>query len=139
MNKRKIEQLIPIAMNYLADEKNKIVDKTKKSIKSEYNSYLAAFGPSIVQAGILKTLAFYNKMQERKDKPERKDISDFVKDILILNYEIDEKLKGKDLIDIYFEKLKNKTEPEKRTFNSRILEAITACKLAVSTYKIEKD
>lgn len=70
MNKREIEKQIPIAIdlidefmkkrNFKKDDKED--DKKLKGIAKEYKGYISNFGASIIQSGLLSTVAFLKQM-----------------------------------------------------------------------------
>ncbi|WP_061316373.1 type III-B CRISPR module-associated protein Cmr5 [Clostridium botulinum] len=79
MNKREIEKQIPIAID-LIDEFMKIKkflkkddeddEKKLKEIPKEYKGYISNFGASIIQSGLLSTVAFFeaNDAKSKSDK-----------------------------------------------------------------------
>ncbi|MGD1008115.1 MAG: hypothetical protein ABR980_12900 [Ignavibacteriaceae bacterium] len=137
MNKKNVDKLIPYAIAIL-DTNDKIINRQTGKIKGSCGSHMKAFGPAIRQASILKTITFYYKEQNDEDKG-REYIAEYVKDVMVAGKMVNEKYKTKDLLTVYIEEAGAKTILEKRLFNQRILEAIVACKLALITYKDEKD
>ena len=138
MNQKKIDNMIPIALKHLIsphDDFKKIKTHDGK-IKSKYAGYIASFGPSVIQAGIAKTLAFYMK-GENADRPV---IADFVKHVLLEGNDIlADRNKNKKLLNIYLDETNGKTTLQKLNFRDKILEAATACKLAMFTYEMVEE
>ncbi len=133
MNQKRIDEMIPIALNLLEHplESFKEIKKGTK-IKSGYTSAIDAFGPAVVQAGLAKTLAFYMKESEGTD---RRKITAFVKEVI---YPIKNEYKNRNLLDIYIEETRNKSTLEKLRFKDKVLEAITACKLAKLSFELDE-
>lgn len=64
--KKRIEELIPIALEILEDEFK------DNAIPSEYNGYISAFGAGIIQSGLKPTIAIYeNKNAKTKGEKDR--------------------------------------------------------------------
>ena len=65
MSKKEIEKYIPTALQVLQDE------FSSGKIPSAYNGYISSFGASIIQSGLLPTLAlFENKNANTKEDKE---------------------------------------------------------------------
>jgi CRISPR/Cas system CMR-associated protein Cmr5 small subunit len=135
MNQRRIDEMIPVALELLENPKAEF-SKIKKGNKiiSGYSSAIDAFGPAVVQAGIAKTLAFYMKESGGTD---RRKITELVKAVINEIYHFKNEYKEKNLLDIYIEETKDKPTIEKLRFKDKVLEAVTACKLAKLSF--EKD
>lgn len=129
MNQRKIDEMIPFALKLLENPLDEFreIKSTKDKIKSGYASAMDAFGPSITQAGIAKTLAFYMK---ESDGTDRRKIAALVKAVVYKIYPMNEELNTSNLLEIFIKETKNKPTLEKLRFKDKVLEAITACKLA---------
>jgi CRISPR/Cas system CMR-associated protein Cmr5 small subunit len=129
MNQKRIDELIPVALrlleNPLDNFKQMMVDKNK--IKSSYASAIDAFGPSVIQAGLVKTLAFYMKESEGTN---RRAILELIKEVMKKNYPAITNYCDKNLLEIYIEETKNKSTMVQLQFRDKVLEAVTACKLA---------
>ena len=108
--------------------------KKGNKIISGYTSAIDAFGPAIIQAGLARTLAFYMKKSEGTD---RRKIDALVKEVINEVYPLKSEYKNRNLLDIYIQETKNKPTLEKLRFKDKVLEAITACKLAKLSF--EKD
>ena len=113
MHKR-VEKYIPKALEAIVTAKINEGD----TIDSQYNGYIASFGASIRQAGLLATVLFYQ--DDNRAEKERHKIIDAIEHIIE-------------------EKLSAETPPTKET-KMKVLDAATALKLAIRTYaKSEKE
>jgi len=74
MSKRSIEAYIPKALEVLQEH------YPEKTIPSAYNGYISSFGASIIQSGLLPTLALFEN-ENNKDKT-KEDKSVLTKNIL---------------------------------------------------------
>jgi CRISPR-associated protein Cmr5 len=152
---QKIEKLIPHA--FKAVEVVKLVEKHKEKkidyISSQYNGYVASFGASVIQSGLVAAVVFYSQKQSGAEKDRRK----LMAAILEVLKRKHGKLEGepKTLLE-YVLKRCIKTEPpgqgnrnaapvfEKvdwaatRRLKQEILDAATAIKLVIRTYPSEK-
>ncbi|MDO4695789.1 MAG: type III-B CRISPR module-associated protein Cmr5 [Porphyromonas sp.] len=131
MDKRKIQELIPIAMD--AIESVGIVDTTTASFEKVHEGYINALGPNIVQSGLLPTLIFYNKEERElwlkalyymEMKQEGKEMTDpdFT---AIIKLVIDEKAGDLKILA---------TDPGHKKWEKKILEYAVALKLALRTF-----
>lgn len=127
MNNRRIEKMIVPAMKVLAQKDTEIL--TNDKIPSKFNGYIASFGPSVVQAGILQTLAFYER--EDGEGKDRKKITMFIQKTLQAKYP---EVSGKSLLDTLKGKLSSSDSSERIYWKTLILEASVACKLAMRTF-----
>jgi len=135
MNQKRIDELIPVALELLENPKEEFIDiKKGHKIISGYASAIDAFGPAIVQAGLAKTLAFYIKPSEGTDKSK---ITALIKEVFTKIYPMKDEYHNKNLLEIYIAETKDKPTLEKLRFKDKVLEAITACKLAKLSF--EKD
>ncbi|MEM5777457.1 MAG: type III-B CRISPR module-associated protein Cmr5 [Candidatus Aenigmatarchaeota archaeon] len=134
MNQKRIDLMIPEALRLLENplDSFKVMKKDKYKIHSNYVSAIDAFGPSVIQAGILKTLAFYMKNSEGADKSA---ILSLIKEVMKTVYPLKDEWKHKNLLEIYIEETKGKTTIEKLRLKDIILEAATACKLAKLSFE----
>ena len=133
MNKKTIQDLIPKAMQ--AIEGVGIVGKDKK-FKKVHEGYINALGPTIIQSGLLPTLIFYNKDEQRalwlralyymavggEEKMTDKSSTAIIK--LVIGQ------KGGSIEDFYSEERKKKAKEWER----KILEYAVALKLALRTF-----
>jgi len=133
MNKRRVETMIVAAMDLLAGDAG-LVDAEGK-IASRFNGYVASFGPCVVQAGLLQTLAFFG----RADRDEQADAEGRDRKLVV-------RLMGRTLDragyfagtgDSLFENVKAaiRADPARRSrLRALVLEAAVACKLAMRTF-----
>jgi len=142
MNQKRIDEMIPVALQLLENplESFKKMKSDKYKIISGYASAIDAFGPSVIQAGILKTLAFYMKESggtDKKDKTDKRVILELIKEVMKKVYPLRPELEQKNLLEIYIEETREKSTIDKLRLKDIILEAATACKLAKLSF--EKD
>ncbi|WP_456389982.1 hypothetical protein [Hydrogenimonas sp.] len=119
MMRKRIERLIPQAM----DELQMLADKNKK-IPKVYDSYIAAFGPSVITAGLLMTVMFY----EGDDK--KRKINQIFWHLLQTEHQTGNATSLKDYLQ------KRHTDPAVRAC---LLDIAVACKLAVRTFELDKE
>lgn len=110
--RRAVEQYIPEAIK--AIEELKIVNGNDEVAK-QFNGYIASFGASVRQAGLLATVLFYGNANSSAEKEREK----VVKAI--------ELMIGHDII--------NNNSVEKST-RAKVEDAAVALKLAIRTYKL---
>jgi len=129
MNKLKIDEMIIAAMKNIESNKNiKMLENGK--IKSHYYGHVAAFGPSLIQTGLLQCIAFYSK----KDETGRRNILKLMEKILEDTGRINKKPDEKDLFHHLRNQLKDNSYESRKRFTSYMMEACTACKLALRTF-----
>ena len=116
-----IEKLIPNAIKQI----HAIAYNYNGKIPKEYNGYIAAFGPSIIQMGVIPAVAAYSNCNTQKGKNTIK-ICNAIYNLInndngsLLNYVLQD----------------NGVVP---TYKKReIMNAITALKLAIRTFEFEK-
>jgi CRISPR-associated protein Cmr5 len=120
MSKKTIEKYIPEAMRVLKEE------FSKGEIPSAYNGYISSFGASVIQSGILPTLALF----EKKDAPTKEDKSKLTKLILKI---LDNKY-NKTLLEYVLD-----SQDDKLYLKQKILDISIALKLSIRTFKLDKD
>lgn len=122
MNKREIEHYIPLAI-----ESIKKVMETDKNIilPKEFKSYVSSFGASIIQSGLLPTVAFFEN-EGANSEADRKKITEIIFDILKIEYDYNEYK----LLDYLLEN----TNREK-VIREDIENIAVALKLAMRTFK----
>ena len=111
--KRRIENYIPqalAAIEYVKIPKDNMIAKP-------FNGYIASFGASIRQAGLLSTVLFYTNSKNSEE--DRSKIIDAIE------YIIEEKLTSE--------------VTKKREIKLKVLDAATALKLAIRTYPQPKE
>jgi CRISPR-associated protein Cmr5 len=119
MSKKRIEKLIPEVMKVLHQEFPEGV------IPSAYNGYISSFGASIMQSGLLPTLALF----EKKDAPTKEDKSKLTS---IIAKVLD--VKGNITL---LEWVLNSKEDQKY-LKEQILDISVAIKLSIRTFKLDK-
>ena len=129
MNNRRIEKMIVPAMEILKEKDTGILKNDK--IPSKFNGYIASFGPSVVQAGMLQALAFYSR--EDGEGKERKKINALIQKTLIKSEYLKES-KNNSLFDALKEKLNSSNSSERIYWKTLVLEASVACKLSMRTF-----
>lgn len=123
MNRKRIEQMIPIAMDLLKENSLSILNDDKK-LPSNYASYVSSYGPTIRQSGLLQTVTF-------NEKEKREKINSLLALVLTKAGYL-ENTPLKRLID--FVKETSIYYAQKTKLQRLILEAIVACKLAMMTF-----
>lgn len=128
MNKR-INELIPKALEAISDSqiaKNGIVAR-------EYKGYISSMGASIIQSGLLATLAFYSNEQSQAEK-KRLNLLKAIK--LLIASESNVQIR---LLDYILSNTNNgDNKPAVAVYEKSISEALIALKLALRTFKQEK-
>ncbi len=135
----KINNLIPKAIQ--AIENSGIVHDDV--VAKEYKGYISSMGASIIQAGLLATLAFY-----QNDSGKKADSSNLLKAILVLikpnnstetnliKYVIDNSIKPQingNLVSV------GDLDPDKLyVLEEEVSDALIALKLAIRTFKIKE-
>ena len=132
MNKVIIDKMILSAMDILEENTLGILEKDKK-IQSKYYGYIAAFGPSLMQTGLIQCIAFYSKTQTKEDK-DRKKIIQLMEETLERTGRIKKAEHEKNLFQHLKNQLKDAPFYTRKRFTSYIMEACTACKLAIRTF-----
>jgi len=117
MNKKYIDKLIPKAIKSL----NSLVENG--TIDKVYQGYLASFGPTVIQSGLLQTVMFYSA-DEKKNKVI-KIMYKLIKDDLNASQD--------SMKDFLIEEENYK----KISTKNKILEANIACKLSIRTFKLK--
>lgn len=134
----KINNLIPKAM--VAIEESGIANNGV--VEKEFKGYISSMGASIIQAGLLATLAFY-----QNDSGKKADSSNLLKAILILIKTND--TTETNLIKYVINKSKdnvtgnyvsaNDLDPDKiYILEEEVSDALIALKLALRTFKIKE-
>jgi CRISPR-associated protein Cmr5 len=113
--KKRIEEYIPRALEALKTA-NIVVNG---AFNSEFGGYIAAFGPSVIQSGLLPTVAFYSC----KDACLAKDRQKIGVAIL--------RIISQDSKESLLDYINNRTEETKQ----EVLDAVIALKLALRTFK----
>ena len=125
----KINELIPKALE--AIKNSKMADDSNK-VDKEYKGYIASMGASIIQSGLIATLAFYSNEQSGSADKRLKLLDAVIKTFVapdsnekLLQYVLSQTDIGR-----------NKAEKDK--FEKQISNTLIALKLALRTFK-QKD
>jgi len=132
MNKRVVENYIPFAIEAIDEmiEKNNglVVDQEKKILNEVFNGYIATLGASIIQSGLVPSIAFFLN-ENQSSEADRKLVIELVEKILRKDKKLPQK---KDLLTYCFEN--SVDEATEDTINAAI-----AIKLAFRTYSLVKE
>lgn len=109
--RKQIESYIPKALD--AIESLKIAENGE--VPRQFNGYIASFGASVRQAGLLATVLFYSNEQSKSEE-ERKKVVEAIESIIGIS------LSNINNID--------------RTTRSKVEDAAVALKLSVRTFKL---
>lgn len=133
---KRINDLLPAAMDALNESDLIINDKEgDPCILKEYDGYVAAFGPSVLTAGLRVTLAFYTDggRESRKDKTQRIQVLDVLQKIYEKKNSFSESKEG--LLKMSLEA----DETQLRQMKSDLIDCATALKLVMRNFKqVEK-
>ncbi len=122
MSKKSIENYIPKALKVLEEH------YPNKTIPSAYNGYISSFGASIIQSGLLPTLAlFENENNKDKTKEDRSVLTKNILKVLDSSYPDDSLLR----YVIYH-------KGNREILKQNILDISIALKLSIRTFKLEK-
>ena len=119
MSKKSIEKQIPKAMKVL----NKVF--TNGVVPSSYNGYISSFGASVIQSGLLATIALFEN-QNAKTQEKKELLTN-----LILQVLDDTKTEKDTLLEYVLNNGKNKLKQQ-------ILDISIAIKLSIRTFKLDK-
>jgi len=118
MSKKRIEKYIPDAMRVLDKEFSDGI------IPSAYNGYISSFGASVMQSGLLPTLALFENTNART-----KESKEYLTHIII------QVLTGKnDDISLLTHVLNN----NEKLLKQEIMDIAIAIKLSIRTFKLDK-
>ncbi|GHU66185.1 hypothetical protein FACS1894160_4420 [Bacteroidia bacterium] len=116
------------AIEYVKVGNNRFI-KNNGSISKEYNGYISSLGANIIQAGIKAALTFY-EAEESGSKSDRRLVNAAINFILADAPDADyDNFHLSDILSDSPEKMQEQAED--------ILDAATALKLALRTYKTE--
>lgn len=128
MNKRKIEKLIPIAIECI--EKTNLIIVKENKIPKEFNGYISNFGASITQSGLMATVAFF-ETTDNKSNQNRGNLTKLILNVINKekdkNFELDEKIKLLGYI------IENKSK--KNIVKEEVINAAIAVKLAMRVFE----
>jgi len=122
MSKKNIEKYIPQALEAVKELRKKL---NKEEIPSEFNSYISSFGASIIQSGLLPTIAMY----QHKSDNRAYDITLIPSMILHI---LDKNKKNSTLLEYAID------HKDKTWLKDQILDISVALKLSIRTFKLDK-
>ena len=122
MNKRKVDDLIPKAVEILTD--TGIVNKEGK-IKKTYRGQISTFGAAIINGSLISAVAFFS--DNGNSSTERSKLIEAIGKLIPESRE--------DL----FEYVKKSGKSKKKEVKEEILNAAIALKLAMNLYNLEKE
>ncbi len=126
-----IQKIIPVAIEAAQE---KMVNKNNK-INKEFNGYISSFGASIISAGILPTIVFFN--QKGDSSSDRTSIIPAIETILKSQGYIQ---KDEQLLKRIKELVKNSNQKHQLDFlTEKIMDAVIALKLAIRTFEKTKN
>lgn len=132
MNKRVVENYIPLAIkaiDEMIEKNNKLVlDQEKKILNKVFNGYIASFGASIIQSGLVPSIAFFLN-ENQSGEADRKLVIRLIEKILKQDGKLSD---HQDLLTYSFE------NPIDEVTEDAINAAI-AVKLAFRTYNLVKE
>lgn len=123
MNK-KVNELIPKALKALEDSQVVVNRKFDK----EYKGYISSMGASIIQSGLIATLAFYSSPTSEAGEKRTKLL-----DAILMLIENNTQGRLLDYVLAYTNVGQNKTKIDK--YEKKISDALIALKLALRTFK----
>jgi CRISPR/Cas system CMR-associated protein Cmr5 small subunit len=115
---KQISNLLEKANTALTTHKLVLDNKVTDDV---YDGYISGFGPAVITAGLLPTLATY--LADKK----KENIIDAIAAII----EIEDKVKGDELLT---ECLKTENKPKLNLWKIKIIDASVALKLMIRTY-----
>ncbi len=120
--KKRIEEYLPKAIDIIS--KTGIANNSNE-VDSKFNGYFSSLGAAMVLSGIKPALAFYSNTKTAKERVR------ILKAIYRLVIEDRDNVKETDLLHYYIE---HENEP---MLKYKIIDAATALKLAIRTYKFK--
>ncbi len=128
----KLDKLLPLAFDALdAMLGSESFRKKNGRIPKQYNGYIASFGASVVQSGMMAALVFnYNK--DANSETDKRPLMDALSHVVFeMRGETKANVKEQTL-DTYF-----RASEDKNQLKKQILDAATAIKLVLRTYPFE--
>ena len=124
MNKKEVEELIPIAYQEL--KKNEIICKEGK-INKRFRSQIASFGSAIAMGNLLSAVTFFS--QNGEAKVQRTELLNVIWSMLVEKY----KVEGGNLKDYVLK------QNEQFLFKERIINCAIAIKLAINLFELVEE
>lgn len=130
MNKREVEKYIPLAIEIIKEVMDSDESKEGKTVEvielpKEFKGYISSFGASIIQSGLLPTVAFFEN-KDSKSEADRIKITEMIFNILDIERDYEEYK----LLNYLLENKENEKEIKEDIENIAI-----ALKLAMRTFK----
>lgn len=130
MIKKPNNQYISKAINYLDSPDNGITELNqnfKKVIQSKYNSYIASFGGSIIQSGLLATFMIFEANKEKKK----------IIEILVnlYNETVDDDTKLIKTDDYFYKTFESQEESQVKLLRNNLIDMAVSLKLAMRCYE----
>ena len=137
---KKIEKLIPAALNAIDIH---LLNKYPKGIPSGYQSAISGFGTSIMQMGLVPTLAVYYDKDNQADIKRDVLLDTLYEIILYKDSETGEALKSalalaQSKATGAFLRSISESDELKRELKSKLMDAALAFKLTIRTYNLVK-
>lgn len=129
MNSKRIEKMIPEAIHLIEGKVINLFIDGEEKVDSRFNGYVAAYGPTIRQTGLLSTITYYN------NKEERAKINSLLLKTMQKSGFVDE-TEGDDLYSLVKEKTAGGSSDIRNKWKALILDAVVASKLAIKTFPI---
>lgn len=142
----KIEELLPAALE--AAKKFITTDKEQLSVPKQFKGYISSFGASVIQSGLMPTLAFYSDAKKARGdrsllvpalvyilfkKKRYISNSDAISALEKLEKDNDKDLRP--LIHIIFNWLLESSEESPEKLRKEMMDASIALKLALRTFR----
>jgi len=137
--KKRIAKLLPPAVTAVNNE----FPETDRPIPSEYQGYISSFGASVMQGGLLPTLAIFHSNQQRgESSQDRRKILSLIAHILTSNEStlpsrIKSSIRDANLFDAALDLYA--TDPNLRDLRTHLLDAAVAAKLAIRTFELSNN
>ena len=128
----KLDILVLFAMQELKE--NELFKDSLNAVPKEYKGYVSSFGPSVIQSGLLPTIMFYENSKSAV-KGGKKEILNILSGILKKTGKYKNMSNSLTLKELTMDKIKNKAEYDDLV--NDVLDAYTALKLSMRTFKFE--
>lgn len=132
MNKR-LEKGIDIILDEIKSDSIGIVRKGK--ISSQYNGYIASFGASIIQNGLIPAVMLFENSNSNSEK-ERSLLMKLILEGLLKLYNKYEEIEKKETLIEYIVQNKEKFQEKDINIRKDIETMATAIKLVIRTYEL---
>jgi CRISPR-associated protein Cmr5 len=106
----------------------KEIEKNEGKVLRVYSGYIASMGASIIQSGLLPTLAFFQEKQRDNTKGDKKNISIAILNIIRKN---NANITNQTLLEYVIE-----NQDKKESIKNQIIDITIALKLAIRTFEL---